>query len=198
MTNCEKLYQYLKKNFHYQKNVDERLREEISSLGKVSIFYISSLVSMEGMVDLINSLSSLTYEDSELNNLCSCVIENTSTLNNTLNAIYEGNAILIFHDIDKSVICDVKMYPSRSVSNPEVEKSVRGSKDSFTENLIINIGLIRRRIKSKNLMIENFQLSKESKMSVCLFYLKDLLLTQYNPNQICSKEQSLSYDAAKE
>ena len=64
------------------------------------------------------------------------------------------------------------MYPTRGVSTPEVEKSVRGSKDSFSENLIINIGLIRRRIKSNDLRIENFQISKESKMSVCLFYLK--------------------------
>ena len=65
------------------------------------------------------------------------------------------------------------MYPSRSIASPEVEKSVRGSKDSFTENLVTNIALIRRRIKTSELMIENFIISKKSKMSVCLFYLKD-------------------------
>lgn len=171
MNKSEVVYRYLKKRFN-NKNIDERIREEMSSIGKVSVFYLSSLISMEGMVDLINSFSILTYENKELNNLSSCVIEEFTTLSNVLTAIYEGNAVLIFHQIDKVVIADVKMYPTRGVSTPEVEKSVRGSKDSFSENLIINIGLIRRRIKSNDLRIENFQISKESKMSVCLFYLK--------------------------
>ena len=136
MNKSEVVYRYLEKRFN-NKNIDERIREEMSSIGKVSVFYLSSLISMEGMVDLINSFSILTYENKELNNLASCVIEEFSTLSNVLKAIYEGNAVLIFHQIDKVLIADVKMYPTRGVSTPEVEKSVRGSKDSFSENLII-------------------------------------------------------------
>ena len=78
MNKSEVVYRYLEKRFN-NKNIDERIREEMSSIGKVSVFYLSSLISMEGMVDLINSYSILTYENKELNNLASCVIDEFST-----------------------------------------------------------------------------------------------------------------------
>ena len=44
--------------------------------------------------------------------------------------------------------------------NLENEKTLKGPKDSFTENYQTNIGLIRKRLKTTNLQIEDFFIGK--------------------------------------
>ena len=54
--------------------------------------------------------------------------------------------------MNKLFFMDMRNYPSRSVDEPEKEKSLRGAKDGFTENMMENISLIRRRIRDNNLI----------------------------------------------
>ena len=42
---------------------------------------------------------------------------------------------------------DVRSYPGRNPEEPDNEKVVRGSRDGFTENIVQNTALIRRRIR---------------------------------------------------
>ena len=68
---------------------------------------------------------------------------------------------------------DVRSYPSRGISEPETEKVVRGSKEGFTENMAINLSLVRRRIKSGKLRTILYQVGELSKTNVVLIYLED-------------------------
>ena len=38
---------------------------------------------------------------------------------------------------DKTYVLDTRHFPSRSVEEPETEKSVRGSKDGFNESMCV-------------------------------------------------------------
>ena len=58
------------------------------------------------------------------------------------------------------------------------EKVVKGPKDAFTENYQNNIGLIRKRIRSKDLKINEYIVGSKSKTKVALLYL----------DNICDKE----------
>lgn len=89
--------------------------------------------------------------------------------------ILSGNSVLLSPDFDFAIIFDSALFPIRSISEPAIEKSVRGSKDSFNENIINNIALIRKRIKSDNLIIESFVIGKISKTNVSLIYIKDIV-----------------------
>lgn len=90
-------------------------------------------------------------------------------------SVLNGDLVIMMKENSKGVIIDLKDYPARSLSEPDSEKVVRGSRDGFTENLSVNIGLIRRRIKDGNLVMKCFEIGKVSKTKVVLLYLNKVI-----------------------
>lgn len=163
----------LLKRVHYGKNIDVKHRVELINNQEIHIIFLSSLISSELLIKLIESLPLVNFKDNIVNNLAVSNFQIGSNLSELSLAIFEGNAILYYKKVEKWLIAEIKSYPSRGISIPEVERSVRGAKDGFNENLINNIGLIRRRIKDQDLMIKSFIVSKDSKMIVALIYMKN-------------------------
>ena len=57
---------------------------------------------------------------------------------------------------NKYIALETRRDLSRGVSTPVTENTSRGPLDSFTENIEVNIGLIKRRIKSNNLWAKKY------------------------------------------
>ncbi|WP_233548102.1 spore germination protein [Rummeliibacillus sp. POC4] len=74
---------------------------------------------------------------------------------------------------------DLRSYPGRNPEEPDNEKVIRGSRDGFTENIVQNTGLIRRRIRDTSLRFELHQVSTRSQMDVSLVYLKNLVNNEH-------------------
>ncbi len=87
--------------------------------------------------------------------------------------MYSGLTIMVVETLDKIIVMDTRDYPSRSVEEPEKEKSLRGAKDGFTENFMENISLIRRRIRDNNLIMEYYSVGEISKTDIALSYMED-------------------------
>ncbi|HBK53350.1 MAG TPA: spore germination protein, partial [Syntrophomonas wolfei] len=51
---------------------------------------------------------------------------------------------------------------------------IRGSRDGFTETIVFNTALLRRRVRDPKLRIELLQAGKRSKTDICVCYLKDV------------------------
>ena len=73
------------------------------------------------------------------------------------------------------IIIDCRSYPARSISEPDKDKTMRGSRDGFVETLVCNTALIRRRIRDPKLIMEMQQAGTRSKTDICLCYLDDLV-----------------------
>lgn len=61
----------------------------------------------------------------------------------------------------------------RGVEKPDSEPSVSGPKDAFNENIQINLGLIKRRIKSEKLINLDYFIGNKTKTKVSLLYIED-------------------------
>ncbi|MDH7480315.1 MAG: spore germination protein, partial [Syntrophomonadaceae bacterium] len=85
-----------------------------------------------------------------------------------------GMAALIVEGVNRAVIVDVRQYPSRQPEEPDIERVVRGSRDGFTETILVNTALIRRRVRDPKLRTEMIQVGKRSKTDICLCYIKDI------------------------
>ncbi|MBQ8380221.1 MAG: spore germination protein [Clostridia bacterium] len=99
--------------------------------------------------------------------------------------IFSGFAIIIYNELFYAV--EVKASLTRSISEPSSENSVRGAKDSFVENIIKNVGLIRNRIKSEELAYKEQEVGRKTKTKVALMYMKDIAkneLVKYVENKI--------------
>ena len=93
--------------------------------------------------------------------------------NQMLPKMYAGLVPLLVEGLDRIIIIDCRDYPSRSVEEPDKEKTLRGAKDGFTENFMDNIALIRRRIRDNNLIFKAYNVGSVSKSDVAVAYLKN-------------------------
>lgn len=90
---------------------------------------------------------------------------------NICDQILSGMVCLIVDGFSEAVILDSRLYPARSVEEPETDKVLRGSRDGFVENLIDNTAMIRRRIRDKKLVMRSFTIGNRTKTNVILCYL---------------------------
>ncbi len=88
------------------------------------------------------------------------------------NAILASMSVLFIDGYDSAVILDTKKYPSRGISEPEKNKTLRGPRDGFSESVYTNTALIRRRVKTPDLCFEAFDIGSETKTRVILAYVK--------------------------
>ncbi|MCG7342988.1 spore germination protein [Sporosarcina sp. ACRSL] len=69
-------------------------------------------------------------------------------------------------------VADLRSSPGRQPEEPDTEKVIRGSRDGFTENIIINTALVRRRLKTEDLRFEMHQTTVNGKTDVAIAYMK--------------------------
>ena len=63
---------------------------------------------------------------------------------------------------------------NRGIPTPDTEPAPNGPKDAFTENYQINLGLIKKRLKSSKLKTEEFTIGRKTLTKVGLLYFDDI------------------------
>ena len=84
-----------------------------------------------------------------------------------------GFALILIDGVDKALVAPVQGYPGRGISEPKAEGSIRGTRESFCDTGRKNMALVRRRIRSKGLVIETMQVGTVTKTEVSIYYHKD-------------------------
>ena len=87
--------------------------------------------------------------------------------------INSGFTILMFEKGEPFAI-ETRESLSRGISEPLTEQSISGPKDAFTENYQTNLGLIRKRVKSNHLVIQENIIGKQSKTIVSVLYMNNI------------------------
>ena len=144
----------------------------------ISLFYSSFIVDMVKINTIIESLNEIKLYEINITNqiLNHLVNESVIEIKNLIDAsnnFYNGQLIIIIEEEHKIISADCRKYPGRLIGEPDSEKVVRGSRDGFTENMAINLGLIRMRIKSNKLNVEKYEIGNYSKTNIWLIYFQD-------------------------
>lgn len=92
---------------------------------------------------------------------------------------FDGKLLLFFEEITAFYSIDIANPPQRSPEEPNTEVSVRGPRDGFTEDIHMNIALIRKRLKTNTLAVENYVIGRRSATKVSLLYIKDIVNMQF-------------------
>lgn len=108
--------------------------------------------------------------------------------------IMSGVFALFIDGYDQCILIDSRTYPARSVSEPEKDKALRGSKDGFVETIVFNTALIRRRIRSTNLRMEMFHAGNSSQTDIVLCYMENRVDQKFL-EQIRKRIQNIKVDA---
>ena len=167
----------------------------ISFFKKIYIIYLETVTSSDKINDYL--LKNITIEKDFItkHNIASFIAApNTIAIKNIDKCEYfltNGFALVIFDE--KVLASEVKADIARSVSESQVESSINGAKDAFTENIQVNIGLIKRRIKSSTLKTENKTIGRKTTTAVSVMYFDDIA-DEKLVNDILSRLDSIDID----
>ncbi|GIP28356.1 spore germination protein [Paenibacillus sp. J23TS9] len=103
-----------------------------------------------------------------MNNLQTDQVEASMT-----ETVLNGDLLLIFKPSNQFYSVTLADPPKRTPEEPNTEVSTRGPRDGFTEDTFTNIALIRKRIKTELLAVEEFTIGSQTATKVHLLYLKD-------------------------
>ena len=92
--------------------------------------------------------------------------------NEILNNLSLGFIIIIYKN--NIYATEIKALLDRGVQTIESELSITGPKDSFSENYNTNVGLIRKRLKTTDLFIENIELGTITKTKIGIAYMNNI------------------------
>lgn len=111
-----------------------------------------------------------------------------------VSAALSGILVLLIDGVAQAFLLDERTYPARGVAEPEKDKTLRGAKDGFVETVVFNTAMIRRRLRSIELILEMSMLGENTKTNVVVCYMNDRVNKEHL-RQINKKLQMVSVDA---
>ena len=112
-------------------------------------------------------LSSQYIQTSEISQVTSCL--------EIIKLITYGDSLLLIDGVSHGIMIDTKSFSTRSVQEPESEKILSGPRDGFAESIMMNLSLIRRRLRTNNLKMKFMNIGKETQTQVCVAYMENIV-----------------------
>jgi len=197
-SNLEKTIEMFKNFYSVPLNKDIIIRNfSISGLDKkATVIYINSITDSEKIEEhIIRPMLTNTVSDKKLENISPAQLLNTHEIyEDILKDINNGNTALLIDGETKAYVFSSTKFQGRSVEKPLNEVVVKGPKEAFNENVIDNISLLRKKIRSENLIFESYTISKSSKNVLYIVYMKDLVNEELLKN-VKSKINSIDVNA---
>jgi stage V sporulation protein AF len=161
---------------------DVGVREMTILSQNIEIYYCNSLVDSLLVTELLRELLRLVHEhrtvtdvkDMIKNHLAHEQVKEVKTMDEVVDNMLSGLIVLLIDGEAVGLVIDVRHYPGRQPQEPDTERVVRGARDGFTENIIENVGLIRRRIRDERFRTEILRVGERSKTDVSICYLNDV------------------------
>ncbi|RJE47290.1 spore gernimation protein KA [Dehalobacter sp. MCB1] len=206
---CRRLSKDLKKNVEYIRSslgnsMDLIIRD--FSLGS-KLETESALIYLDGMADLNNlnnnimkplmndkRIDSTALAGQELLQLIKKTIltvgyvKEVNVIEEVIKECLSGSIVFLINGASGALVMIGGGGESRSVEVPPTDSVVRGPREGFTERIITNITLIRRKLKNPNFTLETLILGEQSKTTVCIAYLKGVV----NPKLISEINRRLN------
>ena len=159
------------------------LRLGLASNHIVTVCWLDGLVSSrmltEDVIRPLTSLVRLPESESERQSLLrilagavyNCSAQYRETMDEVVNDLTHGCCVLLFEGSAQAVSFEARSETQRAVSEPTLEKSIKGAKDSFVETLRVNTALVRRRLCTPKLKLVESTLGSTTVTKVAMFYL---------------------------
>lgn len=192
---------YLNKKLNTDVNYDIVYRVIEVGTRKACMYYINGFCDEDSIQKLMEAFMGINAKDMPDNvhdfskkYLPYAAVELSNNWNEIIRTLLSGVFIMFFDGYDKCIEIDARDYPSRGVSEPEKDKVLRGSKDGFVENIVLNSALIRRRIRSEDLRMEIMNAGKASKTDIVVCYMESRV-DQNLLDMVKTRIQNIQVDA---
>ncbi|SKA97218.1 spore germination protein KA [Caloramator quimbayensis] len=151
---------------------------------KACLIYISGMISSETVnSNIIEPLMNINFKETEnslildtLKNkvISSCEIYECETIDEITVNLFNGSTVLLIENFEKSLVISSNGYKERAIIEPDSERVIRGPREGFTESLLTNLSLIRRRIKTPNLKFKFMKIGRITNTKICISYIDSI------------------------
>jgi len=99
-------------------------------------------------------------------------IQPVCLLGELVEAVLSGSAALLVDGADRALALETRAYEKRSVERTQSESVVQGPQEAFVENLKTNVTLVRRIVRSEQLVNESLKVGRRVPTQVAMLYMK--------------------------
>ena len=149
----------------------------------VHMYYLNGLCDTSYIVQLLKELINIKDDEEKMkvhpkqvieDHLVHQQVSSIGNLDEAVDQLLSGLIVIMVEGEDSALAVDVRSYPGRNPEEPDTEKVIRGARDGYTENIIVNCALTRRRIRDERLRNEIIKVGERSKTDVVISYVKDV------------------------
>ncbi|MDF2592137.1 MAG: GerA spore germination protein [Clostridia bacterium] len=88
--------------------------------------------------------------------------------------ILSGKTVIFINGFDVAISLSVIKVEKRSISEPTIEKNVKGPQEAFIESINTNISILRRKIKNDRLKFKTFTLGEITNQKAAIAYIEGI------------------------
>ena len=161
---------YLKKIKTDYENITDL---NIKKIKNIYIIYLESIIDQDKINDYILKIIPKSHIPRNIKELIpSPNIKDVSDYD-TLSLYLESGFTIIINR-HQVIAVETRGNLSRSISTPNTESTIYGPKESFVENYQVNLGLIKRRIKSKDFKNKDIYIGRYTKNMASVLYIDSI------------------------
>ena len=126
-------------------------------------------------------------------------VKDGKKIKDAIKEVSDGNAVVFVDGERDFFIIGLKNPPGRSVAEPPTQVTIKGPREGFIEDIKINLGLVRKRLKSENLKVKMLSAGKKSETAIAMVYLDGVCpegLPERVERQIASHEIDIIPDSS--
>lgn len=101
-------------------------------------------------------------------------MDTSSSYKELAEAVVRGTGVVLVDGCGIGLMVDAQGFEKRSVSEPQSETVVRGPRQGFTEDLAVNVSLVRRKITSPNLKMKYLYVGEQTRTKTAVMYLESV------------------------
>lgn len=98
-------------------------------------------------------------------------VKTETELTKVVEGLIRGNTLLILKGLNDVFLINTYKTDKRSISQPDTEQVIRGSREGFIENLQSNTALIRARIPIPDLRVKSLKIGTMTQTNVVICYI---------------------------
>ncbi|OLS03652.1 spore germination protein [Tissierella creatinophila] len=160
-------------------NTSDLVLYEFKTVSEISILigYIDGMIDTDILnSDLIKPLKeSKKIGQSIISEVYISKYKEIKDLKQAIRPISTGGVIVFIDGIDSSYTFNIGQWSKRSIDIAQNETSIRGPQEAFIEDIGVNKTLIRRKVKSNNLVFEDYTLGNVTNTDISLVYIKTIV-----------------------
>lgn len=102
-------------------------------------------------------------------------VKKTESIADIVDAISYGETVLFADGAKQALTLETKNFTQRAIAEPESEKNIAGPREGFTESLMTNLSMLRRKVRTHELKMKFITLGRRTQTKICICYMDSIV-----------------------